>query len=326
MNLRKYRLCVLIAAFAAVLTISGPTAQAGELWPQRTVCVIVPFSAGTDAPARAFAEQLAKRWKQPVVVENRPGAEGLIGVAAFTGTRDDHTLLYYSAAAITTLPITHAKLPYDPVRDIVPISSAVDAAITIAVPESLKIGSLAELVTLARAQPGKLNYYPVSGGSFMIVLPGFLKSEGLDMVQVSYREASLGLQDAVVGRVHVLMSSLATALPLVRSGKLRLLAVTNKRRAPLMPEVPTAIEAGYPKLTFDGLQGFFGPRDMPVERRARIAAEIRAVATDPAVGDPLATIGLVARGSTPDEFAAAIQEQRADLAALAKLIDMKPGQ
>jgi tripartite-type tricarboxylate transporter receptor subunit TctC len=322
MRKAKYWPSVLAASFVLGL-MATTTTVAAETWPQRTVRVITPFAAGTDTPARIFAEQLSKRWKQPVVIENRSGAEGLIGVSAFTSTHDDHTLLYYSAAAITTLPLTHGKLPYDPARDLVPISSVVDAAISISVPTSLNISSLSMLVSLARAEPGKLNYYPVNGGSFMIVLPAFVRSEGLDMVHVSYREASLGMQDAAAGRVHMLMTGVANVLPLVRSGKLRMLALTNRHRFPVVSEVPTAIEAGYPRLSFDGLQGFFGLRDMPPERRERIAGDVRAAAADPIVADPLASIGLVARGSTPSEFAAAIEKERRDLAAFAKLIVLK---
>src|SRR5262249_57460820 len=137
-------------------------------------------------------------------------------------------------------------------------------------------------------EPGKLNYYPLNGGSFMILLPAFVKSEGLDMVHVSYREASLGMQDAAAGRIHLVMTSVASSLPLVRSGKLRMLALTNRHRFPLVAEVPTAIEAGYPQLAFDGLQGFFGPRDMPPERREPIPAHVRALPQDPIVPHPLA--------------------------------------
>jgi tripartite-type tricarboxylate transporter receptor subunit TctC len=294
-------------------------------WPQRTVRVITPFSAGSDAQLRAFAEPLAKRWKQSVVIENRPGADGMIGVMAFTGLRDDHTLLFYSAAAISTFPLTHEKLPYDPARDIVPISSAVDGFVAVSAAESLEMRSLAELVKLARLQPGKLNYLPLNGGSFSILLPAFVKSEGLDMVQVNYRETSLGIQDLAAGRIHVMMASLLSSLPLMRSGKIRVLAVTNRHRAPMAPDVPTVVEAGYPQLAFEGLQGFFGPRDMPVERRARIAADISTVAGDPAVAAPLAAVGYLMRGSTPAEFAAAIDEQRAQMASLAKVIGLKPG-
>jgi tripartite-type tricarboxylate transporter receptor subunit TctC len=180
-------------------------------------------------------------------------------------------------------------------------------------------------VKLARAQPGKLNYFPVNGGSFSILLPAFVKSEGLDMVQVNYRETSIGIQDLAAGRIHIVMTSLLSSLPLVRSGKIRLLAVTNRQRASIAADVPTAVEAGYPQLAFEGLQGFFGPRDIPAERRARIAADVSAVAADPAVGDPLASVGYFTHGTTPAEFAAAIEARRTQMAALAKVIGLKPG-
>jgi tripartite-type tricarboxylate transporter receptor subunit TctC len=323
MRTMTFRTSVLALSFVASVMATA-RAAAGDPWPQRTVRLIVPFAAGADPAARAFAEPLAKRWKQPVVIENRPGAEGMIGVSAFTSMKDDHVLLYYSAAPITTFPLLHARLPYDPARDIVPISSAADAAISVTVSESLNINSLDALVALARAQPGKLNYHPLNGGSFAILLPGFVKSAGLDMVQVSYRDTSLAIQDLVAGRIHVMMSSLLISLPLVRAAKIRLLAVTNKNRAAIAPEVPTAIEAGYPQLEFEGLQGFFGPRGMPAERQDRIAADIRAVAADPAVAQPLAAGAYSARASTPAEFAASIEAQRAQMASLAKLTGIKP--
>lgn len=309
----------LVIAFLPSRALAG-----ADSWPRRTVRVIVPFAAGSAPAARAFAEQLAKRWKQPVVIENRPGAEGMIGVSAFTSTKDDHALFYFSAAPITTFPLLHARLPYDPARDIVPISSAAEPVISVAASESLNTGSLDALVALARTQPGKLNYYAFNGGSFAILLPGFVKSAGLDMVQVSYRDGSLGIQDLVAGRIHVMMSSLLTSLPLAQAGKVRLLAVTNKNRAAIAPEVPTAIEAGYSQLEFEGLQGFFGPRDMPAERQHRIAADVRAVAADPAVAEPLGARAYFVRASTPAEFAAAIEAQRDKMESLAKLTGIKP--
>ena len=312
------------AAFTASSIVALAMPAKADPWPQRTVRLIVPFAAGSDAAARAFAEQLAKRWKQPVVIENRPGAEGMIGVSAFTGMKDDHVLFYFSAAPITTFPLLHARLTYDPARDIVPISSAAEPVISVSVSESLNTSSLDALVALARAQPGKLNYYAFNGGSFAILLPGFVKSAGLDMVQVNYRDGSLGIQDLVAGRIHVMMSSLLISLPLARAGKLRLLAVTNKNRAAIAPEIPTAIEAGYPQLEFEGLQGFFGPQGMPAERQDRIGADIRAVAADPAVAEPLAAGAYFARASTPAEFATAIEAQRAQLASLARLAGIRP--
>jgi tripartite-type tricarboxylate transporter receptor subunit TctC len=213
-----------------------------ESWPQRQVRIIVPTGAGggTDTPARLFAERLAERWKQPVIVENRPGGEGIIAVVAFAGMRDDHALLFSPAAPISVFPLTQEKLPYDPARDVVPISLATENAITISASASLKVSSLRELVTLARSQAGKLNYNTGGGGALTIVFAGFLKTLGLDMVQVNYRDLSLLVQDLGEGRIHVMISTLALALPSVQAGKVRYLAVANKTRAPLAPEVPTA--------------------------------------------------------------------------------------
>jgi len=323
MRKTRNRVAIPAATFIAALALSAWPAAA-ETWPQRTVHVIVPFAAGGDAIIRLFAEPLAKRWKQPVVVENRPGAEGMVGVSAFTGMHDDHVLLFFSAAAITTFPLIHERLPYDPARDIVPISSAADTTVSLEASESLKTSSLDAFVAVARARPGKLNYYGQNGGSFALLLPGFVKSAALDMIQVYYREPALAYQDLAMGRIHLMMATLGGAISRAQSGAVRLLAVTNKRRAVLAPELPTMIEAGYPELEFEGLQGFFGPRDMPAGRQNRIAADVRAVAADPGVAGPLAAVGIYVRGSTPAEFAAAIEEQRAKMASLAKSLGTVP--
>jgi tripartite-type tricarboxylate transporter receptor subunit TctC len=318
----KFRGSVLAAGFLIGFAAAGVAAQP---WPQRTVHLVVPFGTGTpDVVARLYAERLAARWQRPVIVENRPGAEGLIGVTAFAGMHDDHTLLFSPAAPISVFPFTQEKVAYDPARDFVPLSSAGDTFGCIAVPASLNVGSLEELVKLARAQPGKLNWTS-GGGAFPTLLAGFAKSAGLDMVQVSYREQNLALQDLAEGRVQVLGTTLTPLLPFTRAGKIRLLAVTNKRRAPIAPEVPTATEAGYRELEFEGLVGFFGWRDMPADLRDRISADIRAVAADPVLVERFTKAGQIARGSTPAEFAGAIEEQRAKIEAIVRLVG-KPGQ
>ena len=152
----KYRPSVLAASFVIGL-IATTTTVAAEPWPQRPVRVIVPFAAGSDPAVRAFAEPLAKRWKQPVVIENRSGAEGMIGVSAFTSMKDDHVLFFFSAAPITTFPLLHARLPYDPARDIVPISSARNLSSRLR-RRSPNTNSLDALVALAVRSP-QLNYY-----------------------------------------------------------------------------------------------------------------------------------------------------------------------
>jgi len=308
--------CCLVADFFLV-----STPLQAESWPQRAVRLIVPTGAGSsvDVGARLFAERLAKRWNQPVVVENRPGAEGVVGVSAFLNMHDDHALLVSFAGPMSVLPVTQGKLPYDPVRDLVPISSVSNNFATVAVTASLGARSLSELVRMVRAQPGKLNYH-AAPGAFPIVFAGFLRSAGLQMIPVSYRESILSTQDLAEGRIQAVITPLTNVLPQVQAGQVRLLAVINTERAPLAPAIPTAKEAGYPNLTFEGFSGFFGARDLAPERRDSISADIRAVASDPIVADRLAAVGLVVHGSTPAEFAAVIAEQRAQMTAIVNLI------
>jgi tripartite-type tricarboxylate transporter receptor subunit TctC len=318
--------CPRILAINAVIAIGLCAAPvAAETWPQRPVRIVVPVGAGggPDLTARLFAERLAQQWKQPVVVENRPGADGLTGVSAFAGMRDDHVLLFFAAAPISSFPVVYGKLSYDPSHDLVPIASATDTFLTVAASSSLEVRSLAELVALARARPGSLNYNAVAG-ALPYVFAGFLKSTGLDMVPVPYREYNLAAHDLAEGHIQVMISTMTLVLPQARAGKVRLLAVTNSRRAPIASEIPTATEAGYPDLAFEGLLGFFGTRDMSSALRDRISADIRQVASDLAIADRLAAIGQIARGGTSAEFAAAIEAQRAQIASIVQSVGLKP--
>jgi len=218
-------------------------------WPHRTVRLIAPVPAGSasDFSARLFAERLSQSWGQPVIVENRPGADGVIGVSAFLGTDDDHTLLYAISAVVTVLPITHEKLPYDPIRDLVPISPSSDVVLAMAVTGKSSIRSLDGLVQTARAQPGKLNWTS-SPGLPPLVVGGFFKNLKIDLAFVSYRDLAPALQDLGEGRIDVMVHALSVIMPQVQSGRARLLAVASDVRAPLAPDVPTVTEAGFPEL------------------------------------------------------------------------------
>src|SRR5262249_10714296 len=164
MRAMNFRTSVLAASIGIGL-VATATASAAQPWPQRPVRVIVPVGAGvsTDFTVRLFAERLAGRWRQPVVVENRPGADGMIGVNAFVAMRDDHTLLFSFASPISLWPMLYEKVAYDSARDLVPIAAAADNFLSVTASASLNVGSLGELVTLARSQPGKLNYNPTAG-------------------------------------------------------------------------------------------------------------------------------------------------------------------
>jgi len=296
-----------------------------EPWPQRTVRVIVPLPPGvpTDLVCRLFAERLSEPWRQPVAVENRQGVDGIPAVSGFVSARDDHTLLCSFPGVITINPLIYEKLPYDPRRDLVPVVSLSDNFIGIAVSAALKVNSLDDFVKLARSQPGKLNW-AASPGNPLYGFAALLKSAGIEMVQVSYRDFRPALQDVGEGRIQAVATGVGVLLAQVQAGKVKLLMVHNPQRSPQAPEVPTATEAGYPELTLEGLTGFYGWRDMPADIKERIAADARAVAADPAVVERVASIGSVLRVGTPAEFAAAIEEQRAKIVAIARTI--KPTQ
>ncbi len=240
--------------------------------------VTLGAGSGADIGARLFADRLSQRWGQPVVVENRPGGDGIVAINAFVSAHDDHVLLFSPTASFTAHPFLHDHLPYKP-SDLDPIVRVSNTVIAIAVPKSLGVNSLSELVALARSEPGKLNWAGVTGAlDFMFA--GWLKQEGLDISKVAYKNPVDAANDLAEGRVQVYEASLAIVRPQLQSGKIKLLAVTNTVRAPSEPDVPTVKEPVIRHLTLDGLVGLFGPAGMPLELRQRIAKDFRAVADD----------------------------------------------
>jgi tripartite-type tricarboxylate transporter receptor subunit TctC len=257
---------VLLAIIALLGILQSLTSAPAQTYPARTVRFIVPFGAasGTDITARLFADRLAARWGKPVLVENRPGGDGLVAVAAFIAANDDHTLLFAPVGTFTVHPYEHEKLPYDVERDLLPITSVSAIILAISSSASLKVDSLGELVELARAQPGKLNAAAANGNADFLLF-GFLKSTGLQMAKVPYRDILQAPNDLAEGRIQVLMTSFAVVQPQMQTGRVKVLAVTSRKRAPSAPEVPTVTEAGYPALEMESLVGLFGPRGMSSE-------------------------------------------------------------
>jgi tripartite-type tricarboxylate transporter receptor subunit TctC len=299
--------------FAAAMTCAS-TPACTETWPVRPVKIIVPLPAGlgTDVAARLFAEKLSVRWGQPVVVENRPGADGIVGVTGFVNAHDDHTLLFSFAGPISINPLLHDKLPYDPIRDLVPIATAIDNFFAIAVSRSTGVRSLPSFIEAARARPDEFNWAATPGLPQFIFL-ALQKRTHLALTQVPYRDFAPAIQDFAESRIQVLVTSPGVLLPTVESGKAHLLVVTNRQRSPIAPEVPTAEESGFPELTFEGVVGFFGTRDLPVARRDRIARDVAAIAESPDVGSRLRALGIAVRVGGPAQFSAAIEEQRAKI-------------
>ncbi len=315
-----------LIALTAVLLAGATTAASAQNYPQRAVRFILPFgpAAGVDITARLIAEKLSTRWGKPVVVENRPGGDGLVAINAFTSANDDHTLLFVPASTFTAHPYAHEKLPYDSERDLLPIVNVTTIVIALGVPEALGVKSLAELVALARAKPNTLNVAAAAGNSDLI-LTAFAKTQGIPWTRVPYRDIQQAPNDLSENRIQLLMSSYATMRPLVQAGKLRVLAVTSRKRVEIAA-APTVAEAGFPYLGMDSLIGIYGPRGMSSALREAISADVRAVvAADPTIATRLAATGQVVDIRGPAEFAAGIKEIRDQLASIAQELGIKAG-
>jgi tripartite-type tricarboxylate transporter receptor subunit TctC len=310
------------AGIAIGLCSLASLATGVESWPQRTVRFIVPLGpgSGADLGARLFADRLSTRWGQAVVVENRPGGDAVPAITAFVNAHDDHTLFFAPAASFTAHPYMHDKMLYDP-RDIVPIARVSNTIVVIAIPTALKIGSMPELVALGKANPGKLNWVGITGVNEFL-FEGFGKSTGLRWTKLPYKDPVQAVNDLAEGRVDVYGTAYAIVRAQVLAGKVKMLAVTNGSRAPMLPDLPTVIETGFPALHYDGLVGLFGPRNMSDDLRGRIAEDIRAVA-DQSIADKLAVTGQVMSPGGSAEFATSIEEQRAMVARIAADLGIK---
>ena len=324
-NVQRWSSALLLALAAVLAFAPLPSlAQTPSAWPQRSVKFIVTLGPGSgiDIGTRLLSDRLTKRWGQPVVVENRPGGDGLVAINAFVGANDDHVLLASPSSTFTAHPLIYKNVPYKP-SDLQTIARVSNTIIAIAVPSDLEVKTMADLVAMARAQPGKLNWSGTTG-AIDFLFAAFLKKAGLAMSKVPYRNPVEAANDLAAGRIQVNETALAIVRPQLLAGKIKLLAVTNSGRAPTYPDVPTVTEAGYPDLLLDGLVGFFGPPTMSMELRERIAADVRAAAADPLVEERMNLTAQILNIGGPAEFHAAIEEQRARLAAAVKELGIVP--
>ena len=323
--MHRFICSIAFAIAASVPLISGAAAQ--PAYPTKTVRLILPFgpASATDITARLFADRLSQRWNKAVVVENRPGGDGLVSLNAFVDARDEHALWFGPAGVFNVLPYGHDTLPFDVKRDIVPIVSVSQVVLALSMPATMNVNSVDEMVKLIRAQPGKLNGAAAQGLSDFLLF-GFAKQKGLDIARVPYRDIMQAPNDLVESRIQVLSTSYAVVQPLARGGRIKVLVVTSRQRAPSAPDIPTAAEAGYPDLTFESIGGVFGPRDMPDALRESIAADFKKIAEDPIIAKRLGDTGQIMSVLGPAEFARGVAEQREKLAALARVLGVKAAQ
>jgi tripartite-type tricarboxylate transporter receptor subunit TctC len=319
----KACLALVVSGWLGVVAL-GAASAAAQSWPTRPVKFIVPFGpgAGADIGARLFAEKLQRKWGQPVVVENRPGGDSIVAIQAFLSANDDHILLFAPSGNFAVHPFNYAKLSYNP-ADLNPIVRASNTILAFAVKKDAPYNNLKEFTEAARKAPGKFNAGLVQGTT-EFTFWGYCYDQKLQVTQVPYRDINVAPTDLGEGRIQVVMSSFAIVQPQWQAGRIKILAVNNKTRAPAAPDIPTAREAGYPSLELEGLVGLFGLKTMPDALKERIAADFREAAADGTIGKRLESTGQVMNIGGPKEFADSINEQRANVAAVAKAINFKP--
>lgn len=305
------RLIASLACLGALIGASTAAAQTDSDYPNRTITITNLYTpgGGTDVVARAIGQKLSEKWKVPVIIKSKPGAGGTIAAAYVARQRPDGYSLFITDVSYSIVPSMYTKLAYDPLKDLVPVSllCTVTQALTIN-PEILPVNSIAELVAAAKKDPNKLTYASAGIGSLThIGAEMFKTSAGVDIQHVPYRGAVPAITDVVAGRVNMYFGALATPLPQIEAGKLRALAVMQNHRSPLLPNVPSIVEAGYPDLDFGAYYGIFAPAGTPQAILNMLAAGIKEALDTPEVKKTLDTLATEAVGAGPDQFAAFLQ-------------------
>jgi len=306
------RVLLACAAVAACLSASSAFAQTDAAYPSRAVRIIVPFTAGgpPDVIARIVGQKLAERLGQQFYVENMPGAGGNTGNGhAARAAPDGYTLLMMSTGFIVNVSL-YSKLPYDPVKDFSPISLLCSSPNVITVHPSVKATTVKELIALIRAEPGKYSYAQPSTGSTPHLSGELFKQRfGLDLVMVPFNGASLAVNSTLAGHTPIAFTAVPPAVPTIRAGQLRALAVTSAKRVNALPDVPTMAEAGIPDQEAETLNGLLAPAGTPKEIIAKLHDEVAAVVALPEVAERLATLGFTPITTTPEAFAARIKSE-----------------
>ncbi|MBV8925843.1 MAG: tripartite tricarboxylate transporter substrate binding protein [Bradyrhizobium sp.] len=304
------RALVLPLVLAAIGTAIGPARA--DHYPNHPIRLIVPFAAGgaADAVARIIGKHVGDALGQPVVVEDRGGAGGIIGAEIVKNAEPDgYTLLLGQSGPISINPGIYAKLSYDPEKDFVPISMTTAYPYVLVVNPSLGVKTVAELVALARSKPGQLNYGTAGVGvSNHLVTELFDDKAGIKMTHVPYRGTSLAVADLLAGQVDVVFADPVSALSQVRAGKLIALAVTSKDRSPVAPDVPTLAESGYPGFDAIAWHGFLAPAGTPRQIIEKLNSEIIKALKDPGSASLIEQQAMQVVGNSPEQFAGFIRQ------------------
>jgi tripartite-type tricarboxylate transporter receptor subunit TctC len=287
-----------------LLAVLLPAAGA-QAWPTKPVRIVVayPPGGGIDVLARQLADKLTPAWGQPVVVENKPGANTIVAADAVAKS-DNHTILMTTDATFSINPHLYAKLPYDAQRDFAPVTMLVLLQQLLVAHPALPANSLQELIALAKARPGAINYASYGSGSQPHLAGEMLKNKaGIDLVHVPYKGISLAVPAVMAGEVQLTFAGIATSMPQLKSGRIKALATGGAQRSPLLPQVPTFAELGYPEVETHAWFGLFVPAGSPGEAVARIHRDTRRILDEPDFRQKqLVEKGYEVIGSAPADF------------------------
>jgi len=321
----RLKLC---AAFAAALMLVASAGAFAETYPDRPVKVLVGYPPGgpVDIIARVVSDRLAEIWGKPVVVENLSGAGGNIaGDRVAKATPDGYTLIMATNALLSINPSLYSQMSFDPNKDLIPISEAVDSPNILVVPADLPVKSVEELVAYCRAHPGGTFASAGIGTTQHLAGELFKAMAKIDIRHVPYRGAAPVITDMLAGRLTMYFGAVAPLIPQVKAGKVRALAVTSEKRFPATPELPTMLEAGYPGFVSVLSMGLMAPAGTPPAIVENIhQASVKALST-PAVREKLAAIGMEVVNNSPKEFQAAIAAERPQWAKIIKDAGITPG-
>ena len=299
------------AAFAALALAVGTSALAQSQYPNKPIRLVLQFPAGglADTVCRVLANPLSQQLGQPIIVDNRPGADGAIaGETVARAAPDGYTLFFATNSALSAVPARRKTPPYDPVADFTPISFIGRFPFFVFAHPGIPAKTLADFVVYARANPGKLNYGTGNTTSIMATAQLSMLAN-LQMVHVLYRGDAPLMNDLVSGRLHVAIASTAPAAGLANDGKLRVLGTLLSRRSPLFPEAPTMAESGFPQYSLVSWGGMFGPANLPRDIVERLAREFNAAILKPEVKEPLDRFGYELQGSTSQELGVFVKDQ-----------------
>ncbi|MBC7779567.1 MAG: tripartite tricarboxylate transporter substrate binding protein [Proteobacteria bacterium] len=317
----------LVLLCALALGAGSAAAQPVPAWPSKPIRMVIAFSPGgtSDTLGRILGQKITEAFGQPVVIDSRPGASGMIGAdITARAAPDGYTLMHAYIGQFSVNPSLFAKLPYDPMRDFTPVSLVATAPQLVVVPPELPVKSIRDLIALAREKPGQLNFG--SGGAGTLSFVGgelFQTLTGVKMVHVSYKGTVLAQNDLLAGRVQVMFSDMPTSLPQANAGKLRGIAVTSLKRSALLPSLPTVAESGVPGYELLAWWGLVGPRGLPEPLVTRLHTELVRIHALPDIRERYEALGVEPTTNTPAQFAAFMREDAARFAKLLKAAGVK---